>query len=155
LHRSLLNDHDYNSADEEDENPTRRSYFNLCGDMVRVFGSEEEKDDEMIPENDTDSFYTRMINEEPEDYELPLPRGLDTNDDSHMEIDSTIVNQEISSPSYAQRLCSCNDKIEDGGKELKKKMDEDELAEVETCASSQIDPDECKLSILTALTLIL
>lgn len=112
--------------------------------MVRIFDEEDQKDEEMLPENDTDSFYTRMINEEPEDYELPLHRAFDANDDSQMEDDSTTVNQEISSPSDPQRLCDWNDKHEDWGKEFKKKMNEDELAEVETWASSQIDPDECK-----------
>lgn len=38
-------------------------------------------------------------------------------------------------------------------KDLKKKMKEDELAEVETCANSEIDPNECKL--LTKLINIL
>jgi len=125
--------------DTDDQLIENDGLFNLWGDIITVFEHEEEQKMEVTSEPD---YYDQMVN------------GDLDGDDQHMSQFGTREepipesDMEVEFPPLTEytneRLWDWDDASGLSSKESKKKIEDDELAEIETCASSQVDPDECK-----------
>ena len=114
-----------------------RGYFNLCEDIIQIYEVSNEEDLEMaIEENSIENNILRN----------PTENHAFGNDPLSAFDDSEEMRKENGPEEMRPIQLINSDDIGEGGDDSmknKKKEKEDNIADVETCASSEIDPNEC------------